>query len=318
MHFSSPWWLLTLVGVAVLLVGYVVLQLRRKRYVARFSNVALLASVAPRRPGWRRHLTFAMLLLALIVLSLGVARPTATVRVPRDRATVMMAIDVSESMQATDVLPDRIRAAQSAAEQFADLLPPQINLGLVKFGGVASVLVPPTLDRDSVKKAIAGLQLESSTAIGEAVFACLDAINVFSQSSTAKGDKPAPARIVLMSDGANNRGRSVASAEAAAKTASVPVSTIAFGTDTGTVDIDGQDIPVPADKATLSDLASQTGGTFHTAASAQQLAEVYANIGTQIGYTTTRRDISWRFLALGLLLGLGAGATSLLWAGRLL
>jgi Ca-activated chloride channel homolog len=147
MHFSSPWWLLTLIGVAALLVGYVVLQLRRKRYVARFSNVALLASVAPRRPGWRRHLTFAMLLLALVVLSLGVARPTATVRVPRDRATVMMAIDVSESMQATDVLPDRIRAAQSAAEQFADLLPPQINLGLVKFGGVASVLVPPTLDR---------------------------------------------------------------------------------------------------------------------------------------------------------------------------
>jgi Ca-activated chloride channel homolog len=141
---------------------------------------------------------------------------------------------------------------------------------------------------------------------------------VFSQSSTAKGDKPAPARIVLMSDGANNRGRSVASAETAAKAASVPVSTIAFGTDTGTVDIDGQDIPVPADKATLSDLASQTGGTFHTAASAQQLAEVYANIGTQIGYTTTRRDISWRFLALGLLLGLGAGATSLLWAGRLM
>jgi Ca-activated chloride channel family protein len=318
MHFSSPWWLLTLIGVAALLVGYVVLQLRRKRYVARFSNVALLASVAPRRPGWRRHLTFAMLLLALVVLSLGVARPTATVRVPRDRATVMMAIDVSESMQATDVLPDRIRAAQSAAEQFADLLPPQINLGLVKFGGVASVLVPPTLDRDSVKNAIAGLQLESSTAIGEAVFACLDAINVFSQSSTAKGDKPAPARIVLMSDGANNRGRSVASAETAAKAASVPVSTIAFGTDTGTVDIDGQDIPVPADKATLSDLASQTGGTFHTAASAQQLAEVYANIGTQIGYTTTRRDISWRFLALGLLLGLGAGATSLLWAGRLM
>jgi Ca-activated chloride channel homolog len=318
MHFSSPWWLLALVGVAALLIGYVILQLRRKRYVARFSNVALLASVAPRRPGWRRHLTFAMLLLALVVLSLGVARPTATVRVPRDRATVMMAIDVSESMQATDVLPDRIRAAQSAAEQFADLLPPQINLGLVKFGGVASVLVPPTLDRDSVKNAIAGLQLESSTAIGEAVFACLDAINVFSQSSTAKGDKPAPARIVLMSDGANNRGRSVASAEAAAKAASVPVSTIAFGTDTGTVDIDGQDIPVPADKATLSDLASQTGGTFHTAASAQQLAEVYANIGTQIGYTTTRRDISWRFLALGLLLALGAGATSLLWAGRLM
>jgi Ca-activated chloride channel family protein len=318
MRFSSPWWLLTLIGVAALLIGYVVLQLRRKRYVARFSNVALLSSIAPRRPGWRRHLTFATLLMALVVLSIGVAGPTAAVRVPRDRATVMMAIDVSESMQATDVLPNRIRAAQSAATQFADLLPPRINLGLVKFGGVASVLVPPTLDRGAIKSAIAGLQLESSTAIGEAVFACLDAINVFSQSSTAKGDKPAPARIVLMSDGANNRGRTVESAETASRQAGVPVSTIAFGTDTGSVDIDGQEIPVPADKATLHTLATQTGGTFNTAASAQQLTQVYANIGSQIGYTTTHRDISWRFLVTGLLLALVAGGTSLLWAGRLM
>jgi Ca-activated chloride channel family protein len=318
MHFASPIWLLSLVLVAVVLVGYIVLQLRRKRYVARFSNVALLASIAPRRPGWRRHLTFALLLAALSVLSLGVARPTAAVRVPRDRATVMMAIDVSESMQATDVLPSRIRAAQAAAEQFADILPPHINLGLVKFGGAASVVVPPTIDRDSVKSAISTLQLENSTAIGEAVFASLDAISVFSASTTAKGDKPAPARIVLMSDGANNRGRSVSMAETAARQAGVPVSTIAFGTDNGTVDIDGQDIPVPADKATLSELAGQTGGSFHTATSAQELAQVYANIGSQIGYTTTNEDISWRFLAVGLLLALAAAGTSLLWAGRLM
>src|SRR6185437_11252794 len=106
---------LLLIPVGLAVVGYFILQLRRKQYVARFSNVSLLATVAPRRPGWRRHLTFALLLIALTVLSIGVAQPTATVRVPRDRATVMMAIDVSESMQATDVLPDRIHAAQTAA-----------------------------------------------------------------------------------------------------------------------------------------------------------------------------------------------------------
>jgi Ca-activated chloride channel family protein len=302
----------------LILVGYVILQLRRKRYVARFSNVALLATIAPRRPGWRRHLTFAFMLLALTVLSIGVAKPSATVRVPRDRATVMMAIDVSESMQATDVLPNRIKAAQVAAEQFADLLPAQINLGLVKFGGTASVVVPPTVDRDTIKSAIANLALEPSTAIGEAVFASLDAVTVFSASSTAKGAKPAPARIVLMSDGANNKGRSIASAVQAAKTASVPVSTIAFGTDSGTVDIDGERIPVPADKDALHQLADQTGGSFHTATSAQELTQVYANIGSQIGYTTSQRDISWRFLAAGLLLAFAAAGTSLLWAGRLM
>jgi Ca-activated chloride channel homolog len=318
MHFASPLWLLTLIPVALLVIGYIALQLRRKRYTARFSNVELLATIAPRRPGWRRHLTFALLLIAITVLCFGVARPTTTVRVPRDEATVMLAIDVSESMQATDVLPTRIRAAQAAAEQFANILPAKINLGLVKFGGNASVVVPPTTDRNAIKSAIGALQLLDSTAIGEAVFSSLDAITTFAASNTVKGAKPPPARIVLLSDGANNKGRTVASAEAAARTAAVPVSTIAFGTDSGTVDIQGEEIPVPADKTTLKELADQTGGSFHTATSELELSQVYANIGSQIGYTTSQRDISWRFLAIGLLLALAAAATSLLWAGRLL
>jgi Ca-activated chloride channel family protein len=318
MHFLSPEWLWMLVPVAALAAGYVVLQLRRRKFVARFSNVELLGSVAPRRPGWRRHLTFALLLIALTVLSLGVARPSTAVRVPRERATVMMAIDVSLSMQATDVLPTRIAAAESAAKSFVDLLPGRINLGLVAFGGNASVLVPPTLDRDSVKRAIESLQLQESTAIGEAVFTSLDAITLFGQQSTAKGDAPPPARIVLMSDGANNRGRSVSDAAAAAKKAQVPVSTIAFGTDNGTVSYGGETIPVPADKPTLSALARATGGSFHTAASEGELRAVFKDIGSQIGYTTTHRDVSWRFLAIGLLFALAAAGASMLWAGRLL
>ncbi len=318
MSFASPYWLLLLIAVAAIAAGYALLQLRRKKYVARFSNVDLLASVAPRRPGWRRHLTFALLLAALAVLSVGVARPTAAVKVPRDRATVMLAIDVSESMQATDVLPTRIDAAKAAAKTFADILPKQINLGLVKFGGSASVVLPPSLDRDAMKTAIDGLELENSTAIGDAVLASLDSMDTFDKSTTAKGDKPPPRRIVLMSDGANNKGHSVSDAITAAKADGVPVSTIAFGTDDGTVTIDGETVPVPADKQTLSELASQTGGSFHTAASEQELSSVYKNIGSQIGYTTAQKDISWRFLILGLLLALGAAATSLLWAGRLL
>jgi Ca-activated chloride channel family protein len=318
MHFASPSWLFLLIAVLAVALGYLLVQLRRRKFVARFSNTQLLASVVPRRPGWRRHLTFALLLISMTVLSLGVARPTAAVRVPQEKATVMLAIDVSLSMQATDVLPNRLDAAKLAAQQFADLLPKRINLGLVKFGRNGSVLVPPTLDRDSFKRAVGGLQLEPYTAIGEGVFSCLDALQTFSQTTTAANDKPAPARIVLLSDGSNTVGRTVAEAAAAAKKANTPVSTIAFGTDTGTVTVEGRTTPVPADKPTLRGLAQSTGGTFHTAASAQELQSVYKDIGSQIGYTTAQRDISWRFMIGGLLALVMAGAVSLLWSGRLI
>jgi Ca-activated chloride channel homolog len=319
MHFLAPAWLLLLVVVFGVAAWYAVLQVRRKKYVARFSNVELLASVAPRRPGWRRHLTFALLLLGMSVLSVGVAQPTASVHVPRERATVMLAIDVSLSMKATDILPDRITAAKKAAVDFVDELPPRINVGLVKFGGNASLVVPPTIDRDSLKFAIENrLETQDSTAIGEAIFTCLDAISVFSQSTTVKDDKPAPARIVLMSDGTSNKGRSPQQGASAAKQAGVAISTIAFGTDEGTVDIPGYGPqPVPADATTLREVAADTGGTFHTAHSAAELRSVYSNIGSQIGFTTARKVIAWRFLVVGLLLTFAAASASLLWAGRL-
>jgi Ca-activated chloride channel family protein len=318
MHFLSPAWLLLLIVVAVLLAAYVTVQLRRKKYVARFSNVELLGSVAPRRPGWRRHLTFALLLIGLIVLSLGVARPSAAVRLPRDRATVMLDIDVSLSMEATDVLPTRLKAAQKAGKQFADLLPARINLGLISFASSANVLVPPTINREPVKKAIDGMRLAQRTAIGEAIFSSLDAIRVFSRATTAKGDKQPPARIVLLSDGSNTYGRPISSAIKAARAAQVPISTIAFGTPNGTVqDDNGQAIPVPADDAALSQIAQSTGGSFHTATSVQELEAVYKDIGSQIGYTTRHRDVSWRYLVTGLMFLLAAAAASMLWSGRL-
>src|SRR5262249_36321664 len=161
----------------------------------------LLGSVAPRRPGWRRHLTFALLMVGLTVLSIGVARPSSAVHVPRDRATVMLAVDVSLSMEATDVLPSRLKAAEKAGQRFATLLPARMKVGLLTFAKSANVIVPPTVDRDAVKKAMDGLELQNYTAIGEAIFGSLQAIRVFSQATTAKGDRPPPARIVLLSDG---------------------------------------------------------------------------------------------------------------------
>ena len=138
MTFQSPLWLLALIAVVALAAFYIVLQLRRKAYAARFTNVALLGSLVPKRPGWRRHLAFGVLALGLATLVVSLAVPSTEVRVPRERATVVMAVDVSLSMQATDIEPDRFRAMQTAAKEFVDVLPERINLGLVSFAGTAS------------------------------------------------------------------------------------------------------------------------------------------------------------------------------------
>ncbi len=318
--FLSPGWLWLLLAVAGLLLVYLVLQLRRRAFAVRFANLELLGKLAPKRPGWRRHLAFAALLLALASLTTAMAKPTKDTKVPRDRATVMMAIDVSLSMRAEDVSPNRLEAAQAAAKEFVGLLPPRINLGLVTFSGTATVAVSPTTDRASVLRAIDNLELAERTAIGEAIFSCLDSIKTFQAQlqGTDPSEGNAPARIVLMSDGSNTWGRSPEQAVGAAKQAAVPVSTIAFGTDTGYIDLEGQRVVVPVDHEKLKEIADGTGGSYYAAASAEQLSSVYRDLGSQIGYTTERREITTWFVGIGLLFAFGAAGLSLLWSNRLL
>jgi Ca-activated chloride channel family protein len=318
MSFQSPLWLLLLLAVAALVGLYVLLQLRRKRYAARFTNVALLGSLVPKRPGWRRHLAFGLVALALAALVVSLAVPSAEVRVPRERATVIMAVDVSLSMKATDIDPTRFQAMQTAAKQFVDVLPARINLGLVSFAGTATTLVPPTTDRAQVRTAIDHLQLAEATAIGEAVFTSLSAIENYQDSlDTPSRDLP-PARIVLLSDGYNTVGRDDTQAIDAATSAKVPVSTIAFGTDYGTLDLNGETVPVPVDRATLKKIADETGGSYSQAASAGELEKVYADLGSQIGYTTEPHDISPWFVRAGVFLAFLGAVLSLLWTQRLL
>ncbi|HEY2206091.1 MAG TPA: VWA domain-containing protein, partial [Pseudonocardia sp.] len=200
MSFAQPWWLLLLVVVAALAVGYWLLQRRRRRDTMRFANLEMLERVAP-KPNRFRHVPTALLLVAMVLLTIALAGPQAEARVPRNRATVMLVIDVSLSMQATDVAPTRLQAAQVAAKGFADRLTPGINLGLISFAGTAAVLVSPTVDRDPVKRAIDGLKLSESTATGEAIFAAMQSIQSFSQGLAGGGEGPPPARVVLMSDG---------------------------------------------------------------------------------------------------------------------
>jgi len=317
--FLDPGWLWLLLAVAALTALYVVAQVRRKAYAARFANLELLDSIAPRRPGWRRHVAFALLLLALASLSTAMAKPTKNVKVPRDRATVMMAIDVSLSMKATDVEPTRILAAQRAAKEFVDLLPPRINLGLVSFAGSATVAVAPTTDRGAVKRAIDTVQLSERTAIGEAIFSCLGAIKTFQTQLSGQDAGPAPpARIVLMSDGTNTWGRTPDQAVVEAKKSAVPVSTIAFGTDGGFIQLEGEKVAVPVNHQQLEGIADGTGGSYHAAASASELSDVYRDLGSQIGYTTERREITTSLVGVGLLLAFAAAGLSLLWTNRLL
>jgi Ca-activated chloride channel family protein len=317
MTFQSPSWLLALLVIAALVAFYVVLQLRRKAYAARFTNVALLGSIVPKRPGWRRHLAFAVVALGLAALVVSLAVPSTKVRVPRERATVVMAVDVSLSMKATDIEPDRFRAMQKAAKEFVDVLPGRINLGLVSFAGTATNLVPPTTDRAEVANAIDHLDLAESTAIGEAIFTSLTAIENFQSTIDTTTEDVPPARIVLLSDGYNTVGRADTQAIDAARAAGVPVSTIAFGTDYGTLDLEGETVPVPVDRTTLKAIADDTGGSYSEAASAAQLEQVYADLGSQIGYTTEPKDVSYWFVRGGVLLALIGACLSLLWTNRL-
>lgn len=329
MSFLSPERLLLLTGVAALVLVYVALQFRGRRYAVRFTNLDLLDAVAPRRPGWRRHLAAAAFGVAVAALVVGFARPTRLEQFPRERATIMMAIDTSLSMEATDVLPNRLEAAQVAAKIFLDRLPATINLGLVSFDGSARLEVPPTLDRAQVARAIDRLQLHESTAIGEAIFTSLGAIADFARDTGGalapedEGGGPAgsepevPGRIVLMSDGTTTVGRPDSLAAEAAAEAGVQVSTIAFGTDDGTVNIEGQTVPVPVDRPALRAVAEATDGRFYEAGTGEQLGEVYEDIGSSIGFEKKPVEITTWFVGAALVALMAAAGMSLAWFSRL-
>jgi Ca-activated chloride channel homolog len=305
-------WLLPLV--AALAVAYLLLQRRRTTYAVRFTELDLLASVAPRRPGWRRHVPAGLLLLSLVLLTVGFARPQAQVSVPRERATVVVALDVSLSMSAVDVDPDRITSARQAAATFVRDLPERFNVGLVAFSGQAALSVPPTQDHEAVVRAVGSLELGPGTAIGEAVFTALDAVRLVPGGD---GQPPAPARLVLLSDGSNTVGRPLGQAEEAAKAAGVPVSTIAFGTGSGSVVVEGQRVPVPVDGPSLRRLAEATGGAAYSADSSDALRHVYDDIGSQVGTVRSLREVTGRLTGLGLLAVAAAAVTALLWSPRM-
>ncbi|GAB3663817.1 VWA domain-containing protein [Actinocorallia lasiicapitis] len=314
MSFDSPIRLWLLLLVPLLAVIYLLVQQRSRKFAIRFTNMPVLAAVAPRRGAWRKHVSAALFLALLTTLVFGFANPSAPVKVPRERATIMVAIDVSLSMMATDVKPSRFDAAKSSAKAFIKSLPPRFNVGLVAFAGNANVVTSPSANRADAISAVDTLQLERRTAIGEAVFACLQSIRSF---DAGNGDDPPPAHIVLLSDGDNTYGRSLPEAINAARTAKVPVSTIAFGTPYGTVTIEGETTTVDVNKPALKLLAVQTDGKAYEAEDSGELSDVYRNIGTSLGFRVEQKDVSGWFLGIGLILAVLTGGLSLLWFSRL-
>ncbi|MFF5259678.1 VWA domain-containing protein [Actinomadura viridis] len=314
MTFLSPerLWLLILLPLMVAL--YVVLQMRRRQYAVRFTNLALLSQVAPKRPGWRRHVAAGLFLTMMLIMMIGFARPATGVKVPRDRATVMVAVDVSLSMMAKDVAPNRFEAAKDAAKKFIRDLPGRFNVGVVSFAGSANLVAAPSADRQAAIASIDQLVLAKRTAIGEAVFTSLQGVRSFDAQAS---QDPPPAHIVLLSDGDNTTGRSVTEAIDAGRAAHIPVSTIAFGTPYGTVDIEGETTSVSVNKETLRTLAEGSGGKAYEAADGGQLSEVYSSIGSSLGFKIEHRDVAARFTGLALLLALAAGGVSLAWFSRL-
>jgi Ca-activated chloride channel family protein len=321
MTFLTSWRLIFIAAPVVLLVAYFLAQRSRRKAAVRFSSVDLLASVAPKRPGWQRHVPAVAFLAALLVFVLAFAQPARLVRTPRQRATVVLTLDISGSMVATDVSPTRLAAAQEAAREFVNALPPGVQIGLVEFSTTAGVLAAPTSDRATVLSAIDSLQAGGGTATAAAIKLSVQTISTV---PTGKAGQKAPGTVVLMSDGSPTIGEngmspsaSVSTEAAAAKAAGVKVNTIAFGTANGTVTIGGEVIPVPADPAAMSQIASATGGRTFSAQSATQLKSVYNEIGRVVGYNVEHRDVTAWFIGVALLLMIAAAAAALTWNQRL-
>jgi Ca-activated chloride channel family protein len=284
-----------------LLLGLYVFLLWRRRRKARPHAITNLERVLPKQQAWKRHVAVGAAVLALGALNVAFAQPKGEVEVPRERATVVITLDISRSMIAQDVAPDRITAAKSAAKDFLNLLPAGFNVSLVSFAGTAAVVVPPTTDRGVVAAAIDNLQVAPSTAIGEGIYSSLDAM-AQAPPDPDHPDEPAPGAVVLLSDGYTNVGRPSDQAARDAAAQHIPIYTIAYGTANGYVENNGRREPVPVNPAELAQVSRLSGGKAFTAGSAGQLKEVYSSIAKSVGYVKVDQEVTEQYAGYALLL----------------
>jgi Ca-activated chloride channel homolog len=339
MSFGHPLLLLTLLVVPAAILALRLAERRRVRYAVRYPNVDVLAGVVADRP-LRRYVPTGLALLALAVLCVALARPHATALVPKERATIILVLDTSGSMQADDVYPTRYAAAQRAVRTFLARVPPRIRIGLIAFAGDAEVAAPPTTDRELLRTSlqnISGFPITGGTAIGDALSVAVDLAEQAVSGRPYKppaylpirpsfgGPKPADtkrlASILFLSDGHQTQGTlQPLDGARQAKDAKIPVYTVSLGTPGGTLGHefgDSHPIPVPPDPATLAAIADTTGGKFFDVQSAGALQSAYAKLGSSLGRAPGKTEVTYAFLAGAAGLLVAAGFLSALWSPRL-
>jgi Ca-activated chloride channel homolog len=324
MTFRDPAMLAGLLLLPLAALAYLSFQRRRRAEAATFANPALVPNLVTGRPGWRRHLPPLLILLALGVLVIALARPQKTVAAPQRAATVMMVTDTSGSMNAEDVDPDRLSAAVKAAHKLTDQLPDNFRLGLVTFADFADVQAPPTTDRDPVKAALDRLHAEGGTAMATGLQRAIELARTPVPNQAGTGTQRLPSVLVLLSDGKDTQsGISPLEVAQQAKQLHIPIFTIALGTPDGEVAVRDQfgfvtRIPVPPDTETLRQIAQTTGGKYFAAPDAARLEEIYKNLGTRLSSKPVEREVTAAFAGGAIVLLLAGGALSLAWFGRAL
>jgi Ca-activated chloride channel family protein len=332
--FQSPWFLLTLLALAGAVGLWILAERRRARYAVRYPNLDVLATVVPER-SWLRVVPPALFAVALALLLVAMARPHVERTFLKERATVVLVIDTSRSMQAEDVAPTRLGAAQEAVREFLDDVPGRLNVGLVVFAGEAQVATPPTKDHELVKTAVDEIDtflIYGGTAIGDALETAVEVGKRFTEEEGGRGREVAAqpdlgprrtfaqavgckdesaASILFLSDGAQTRGfLQPLEGAALAQEACIPVYTVALGTPEGTIDRGsfgnpfgrdpgaGQNIPVPPDPETLRAIAEMTGGEFTEARSADALESAYDRLGSKLGREPGESEVTFLFVAI--------------------
>jgi Ca-activated chloride channel homolog len=311
MSFASPLLLLSLLALPALVGAYAWARRRPGRYAVRFPGTPVAAGVAGVTPLWRRHLPATVAALALTALAVALARPHATVAVPVERASVVLVTDVSRSMRATDVEPTRLDAARGAAEAFLERVPDELRVGAVAFSTTPHSIVPPGHDHERVRAHLAGLSADGSTATGDALAQALQLLD-------EDGSRRPPAAVVLLSDGETTTGRDPVAVAREARSARVPVHTVALGTE-GAVVPNGAGglLHVPPDPDTMAAIAETSGGESFDVAESGDLDSIYERLGSELATRPEQREITAGFAAGGIVLLLTATGLALRAAGRL-
>lgn len=347
-----PVFLLLLAALPLIVLFYVLALKRRRRFAVHYSSLSLIAQAMPGGIRWRRHLPFVLALLAIALLVLALSRPYADVTVASSRTTVILALDVSLSMCADDIDPNRLTVAQEAAVRFIEGQESDTRVGIVAFAGFAQLIVPPTTDRDALVEAVANLTTARRTAVGSAIVRSLDALSevnpaiapvnvnvpAVSEAEPIPEESLQPDVIVLLTDGANTRGVRPLDAARAARDRGVQVYTIGFGTASPAVlqctpeQLGGEELPfrgggfggfgggrisgnfLSLDERTLSRVAEVTEAEYYLAGSADELFEVFSEIPVQIEKKKVRMEVSAVLTAISAVLALCAGALALRWS----